>query len=160
MTVLNDKDIGAYLEGAHGLQNTAVTAGGAGDGAYTTTGEIIDKLALTGNPESAAVVIGYVTTLASAETLTIAAKIEHDPDNASLSSAADYTYGGAEVNFGVLETGSASSAVGAVTMPVDLSGVGRYFRVSVKPTLSAASTSTVALVATWAFGAGDSAPVS
>lgn len=155
--IVSDKDIGAYLEGACALVNTAVTAGAGGDGAYAD-GEIITLADLSGRPQSAILVVTYETTLASSETLSIDTKIMHD-DVVGFTGAAEYTFGGEETAHGVVETGVVTGAVGVVAQRIDLSGVKGFFRASVKPTLSASGTDTVNLAAVLVFGGAGENPV-
>jgi hypothetical protein len=156
MAGLNDFDAGFMFEGVNALDVQTITAGGAGDGAYDTNGEILDMQGFD-SPESAIIVVGYKTTLASTETLSLAVKIEHG-DDSGLADAADYDWGGAEQDFGVLATGVETDLIGAVLYSAKLAGLKRYWRVAVKPTLSASGTDTVAIIATAALGPGDESP--
>lgn len=138
------KDYGSYLSAVLGIANKAVTAAGAGDAAYEA-GAIQDMQALD-HPLSGLAVIPYTTTLAQAATLTMKVKLEHG-DDSGLSDAADYAFKvtGGEVSKGVVATGDTggSTETGVVTQRFDLSGLKRYFRLSVYVDLSAGSTDTV-----------------
>ena len=138
------KDVGSYLSAVLGIANKAVTAAGAGDAAYQA-GAIQDMQALP-HPLSGLAVIPYTTTLADTKTLSMKVKLEHG-DDSGLSDAADYTFNvsGGEVDKGVIATGTTggSTHTGVVTQRFDLSGLKRYFRLSVYVDLNATGTDTV-----------------
>ena len=139
------KDVGSYLAAATGFADGSATAGGSGDATYKA-GAILDLLALD-HPLSGAIVVPYTTTLAQDETLSLKVKIEHG-DDSGLSDAADYTFGQpdglAEYAEAVVATGGTggSTEVGTEIYRYDLSGLKRYFRISVYPDLSASATDT------------------
>ena len=139
------KDVGSYLDVAAGFADGSATAAGSGDATYKA-GAILDLLALD-HPLSGAIVVQYSTTLAEDETLSLKVKIEHGEET-DLSDAADYTFGNpdglAETVIAVVATGGTggSTEVGAELYRYDLSGLKRYFRISVYPDLSASATDT------------------
>jgi hypothetical protein len=135
------KDVGSYLDGVIGTATKTITAAGAGDAAYEA-GATLDLLTMD-HPLSGLAVVIYSTTLADTESLSMKIKLEHG-DESDLSDAADYDFGGAEVDHGVLVTSSGGTTeTGIVVQRVDLSGLKRYWRVSTYVDLSASGTDTV-----------------
>lgn len=135
----NLKDFGAYLDVA-GPGVLAATAGGTGD-ATAQTGAIVDQRAAKLR-SGLAVVFGSAD-LADTKTLSLLIKIEHG-DDSGLSDAADYDFGGDPGTLGVVATGDTGGTTEAVAaaIRIDLTGVKRYWRVSVTPDLSATATDT------------------
>lgn len=149
------KDIGSYLDAASGFIGGSATAAGSGDATYKA-GAILDLHDLD-HPLSGAIVVPYSATLQEDETLSLKAKIEHG-DDSGLSDAADYTFGQpdglAEYAEAVFATGGTggSTEVGCALFRYDLSGLKRYFRVSVYPDLSASGTDTATFAAGLVLG--------
>ena len=145
------KDIGFVLTGVNGFANGAATAAGTGDAAYKA-GAIQDMHDLN-HPLSGKVLIPFTATLAEGKTASFKSKIEHG-DESDLSDAATYSFGGAEVDHGVQATGDTggSTEVGIITRDVDLSGIKRYFRISVYIDLNATGTDTAEFAACMAVG--------
>ena len=153
----NLKDIGAYLKVAGGGEFSS-TAGGTGDGT-AQTGAIVDQLAA--KLRSGLAVLFGEADLADTETLSALIKIEHG-DETDLSDAADYDFGGDPGTLGVIATGATAVAVADLELKaairIDLTGVKRYWRVSVTVTHSASGTD----VSAGAYGvvaAGESSPL-
>ena len=153
----NLKDFGAYLDIA-GAGEFSATAGGTGD-ATAQTGAIVDQS--VANLRSGLAVVFGEADLADTETLSLLVKIEHG-DLANLSDAADYDFGGDPGSLGVVATGATAVAVSDIPVAgairIDLTGVKRYWRVSVTPTHSASGTD----VCNGGFGvvaAGESSPL-
>ena len=146
------RSIGDKIAGARAAANTAVTAGGAGDNTLVT-GDIID-LAAYGWPESAVLMIPWVTTLAAAATLTIGGVVQTGPDDALASVRTLQTITGA-----VVRTGAVTGGKGMREVNVSLRGADRYLRGNFTPDLSAANTDTAALSAVWVFGGAERLPV-
>lgn len=153
----NLKDFGAYLDIA-GAGEMVATAGGTGD-ATAQTGVIVDQT-VAKLRSGLAVVFGEAD-LADTETLSLLIKIEHG-DIANLSDAADYDFGGDPGTLGIVATGATAVAVADIAVMgairIDLTGVKRYWRVSVTPTHSAGATD----VSNGGFGVvacGESAPL-
>lgn len=150
------KDIGFILGAGNGFADGAAVAAGTGD-ATAKTGAILDYLALK-HPLSAKILIPWTATLADTETISMTAKIEHGAA-ANLSDAAEYVWKTPSTDFGVLATSDGGSTeVGCASFDADLSGLKRYFRISVTPDLSASATDTAAFAACFVFGGQDEAP--
>ena len=147
------KDFGSYLAAVAGFSDGAATAGGTGD-ATAKAGAIIDTLTLD-HPMSGLIAIPWDCTLTDTKTLSLSVKIEHG-DAANLSDAADYTFGGSVVDLGVVVTSDGGGAeAGVSVVPVDLSGIKRYWRVEVTPDLSATTTDTLTFGACVVLGGLD-----
>ena len=151
------KDYGFNLGVATGFADGAALAAGTGD-ATAKNGAIIDYLTLN-HPLSGTIVIPWTATLADTKSLNLVAKVVHG-DIANLSDVADYAFGGAEVDFGIVGTGDTggTTEVGVARMDVDLSGIKRYFRLVVTPDLSASGTDTAEFAACFVLGGQDKAP--
>ena len=158
MTV-QSKDIGFSLAAATGLANGAATAAGTGDDTEKV-GAILDYKTLN-HALSGSILIPWTATLQDTETISLTTKIEHG-DAANLSDKADYAFGCAEINHGVIGTGETggTTEVGVVKHDVDLSGIKRYFRIAVTPDLSASGTDTAEFAGCLVLGGLDKAPVS
>lgn len=150
------KDIGRYLKAMFAIPHTAATAGGSGD-ATEVDGVAIDRLALGDRAESGLVVIAGRATMASGETLTIAANLQDSPNNS------DWTD-----HSTVLATTTVLSAAGGaltasafqVQLPVDLRGAERYVRVQATPNLSRAGTDTAEMFGVLVLGGQQELPAS
>ena len=150
------KDCGFNLGVAAGFADGAALAGGTGD-ATAKNGAIIDYLTLN-HPLSGMIVIPWTATLADTKSLNLVAKVVHG-DAANLSDVADYDFGGAEVDFGLVATSDGGTTeVGVARMDVDFSGIKRYFRLVVTPDLDATGTDTAEFAACFVLGGQDKAP--
>ena len=156
------RDMGAGIVAANGLDPNIVVAGSGADG-VAQNGNIIDRLdtALFGDPAriflSAKIVIVVTAVLAATETATIELKAQ-DGSDSGLSDAADYGTAPADL---VLTGGAGGSTERAVLeMDLELGAAKQYVRAVVTPTLSAGATDTAAIAVAWAFGGGDELPVS
>lgn len=150
-------DIGAYIAGRYQDIIEAV-AGGAGDG-VEMDGIFVDGRSF----HSAKLIVGYITTLAAAETLTIAANLQH-ADDAAGTNAEDF---GPAFVAAILETGALTDATGTVELTANLIGdlvstdvaVFRGFiRGQATPTLSAASIDVANLAMVLVLGGADVLP--
>lgn len=134
------KDFGSYLAAVVGAADGAATAAGTGDATYKA-GAIHDLRTLD-HPLSGLIVVPWTATLGDTETVSFKTKIEHGEDS-GLSDAATYTFGGDEIDHGVAATSDGGTTeVGCLARKVDLSGLKRYFRISVYIDLSASGTDT------------------
>jgi hypothetical protein len=150
-------DIGAYITGRYQDIIEAV-AGGAGD-AVEMDGIFVDGRSF----HSAKLIVGYITTLASAETLTIAANLQH-ADDAAGANAEDF---GPAFTAAILETGVVTGAVGEVELHANLIAdeVGGdvavfrgFIRGQATPTLSAVGTDVANLAMMLVLGGADVLP--
>ena len=137
------RNIGAYIAPRH-AGAVSITAGGAGDGTEVDGGWIDVQ-----GFYSAQVVLHYTTTLADAESLTLAANVQ-DASDSSGTGAADY---GAVYASAVQVTSSGGTTeIGQAKFDIDFLGgtqgaadgttMNRYMRVQFTPTLSASGTDT------------------
>lgn len=151
MAVVNEFDIGAYLQAGIACQHTAAVAAGSGDNAYIV-GQQFDLQSFAVRPVSALLIASFEAVLAQDETLTLKSKVEHDTDVA-WGTVETYAYDGAESTGEVVATGDTggSTELGVYTRAIDLSGVNRYFRFSVHQDLSASGTDTNQLMASVVF---------
>lgn len=147
------RNIGALISLARAAANTAVTAGGGGDGS-AVTGAIIDRAA-HGFPQSAVLAIPYTATLAAGETLSIAYTVQSgNADN--LSDAATLV----SATAAVVATGPSGGGTVTGVFEVDafIGGAGRYMRANFTPTMSRDATDTAALSAVMVFGGAERLP--
>lgn len=148
--IANDFDIGAHLTARIACQHTAATAGGSGDNAYIT-GQTIDLASFPERPVSCLLVAPWEAALTDTKSLTIKSKVEHD-DASNMSTAIVYAYDGAESTGKVVQLATATTTYyGVYTRAIDLSGIKRYFRVSVHQDLSNTATDTNQLMAVLVF---------
>jgi hypothetical protein len=137
---INDKDAGAYMVLVSG-GGTRGLAGGTGDNTEDV-GAIVDSQAQPGLTSGMIVLAGSAT-LAEDKVLDLKdVKIEHG-DDSGLSDKADYTWGkNAKTTHSAVATGGSggSTETFAVKQRVDLTGIKRYWRVSVIPDLDASGT--------------------
>lgn len=148
------RDIGGGLRSHFGAPVITVTAGGAGDGTEVT-GTAVDRLGLPEPFLSVRASIPAVATLASGETLSIAANLQ---DSANNSDWSDY---GNALAATVVATGPSGGGVarGAASLDVDLSHARRYIRLQYTPDASRAGTDTATVgAASLLFGGGASTP--
>jgi len=147
------KDFGSYLAAVPGFSDGAAVAAGTGD-ATAKAGAIIDNLALD-HPMSGLIVIPWDCDLTDTKTLSLSVKIEHG-DDIALGDAADYTFGGSVVDLGIVVTSDGGGVeAGVSVVPVDLSGIKRYWRVEITPDLSASGTDTLTFAACVVLGGLD-----
>lgn len=136
------RDLGSYVLAVPGGAVSA-TAGGSGD-ATKITGDSIDRNQSGGPFESAVVHINWRTTLASAETLTLAIEVQESADNSSWDTAV------ALQAATVVSTGVQTALDGVTEYDdVDFYKRKRYVRYNVTPNMSASGTDTTLL----AYGA-------
>jgi hypothetical protein len=155
------RNIGAYIAPRY-AGSVAVTAGGAADGAEVD-GIWID----TDGFFSARVVVGYTTTLADAESLTLAANVQ-DATASDGTGAADYgaVYASAvqvTSSGGTTETGQAVFDIdflGGTQGAADGTPMNRYMRVQFTPTMSASGTDTARVSAYVILGGAVDQPAS
>ena len=150
-------DIGFFLANAQCAFAPQVVTAGAGIDNVQQNGIIFDRLAVVGAdifPSTKLVFFG-VTTLAAAETLTVAADVQHG-DNSALSDAA--VLAGFTLATTIVKTGAATAGVWTVSLDVDLRTAKRYFRCRPTFDLSRATTDTAAVAAAWILGGGSILP--
>jgi hypothetical protein len=135
-----DKNAGFHLK-AVGGGGTRGVAAGTGDNTEDV-GAIVDMQAQEGLLSGVIVVAGSAT-LQATETLDINdVKIEHG-DDSGLSDKADYTAGlNVKASYAAVATGGGggTTEVFAIKQNIDLTGIKRYWRVSIKPDASASGT--------------------
>lgn len=132
------RNIGAYLtDGVVAVDQVASFTAGAGGDNSAKTGNIVDRLAAGMDGLSCKVLIGYKTTLSSAETLSFTVTVQHG-DNSGLSDAATYK----SVAATAVKTGAATAFRGVYAIDVDLSSAKRYVRFNTTGDLSASGTDT------------------
>ncbi len=150
-------DIGAYITGRY-QDIIEALAGAAGDG-VEMDGIFVDGRSF----HSAKLLVGFITTLAAAETLTIAANLQH-ADDAAGANAEDF---GPAFVAAILATGVITDAVGMVELNANLIGdlVGGdvavfrgFIRGQATPTLSAASVDVANLSMQLVLGGADVLP--
>lgn len=153
------KDLAAEVGALYGAANTAVTAGGAGD-ATEVTGVTIDQDTAQATPALKAkdfnaltFVVGFTTTLANTQSLTVTAKIEDSADGSTWA-----TYVDSKTIASVTATANATYT-GTGKINADLTGARRYVRVKFTPNLSAANTDTAALSCVALLGGATYLPV-
>lgn len=150
------KDIGSHIRAFPALDSASITAG-AGNDNVAVNGNIIDLQAFAAQKfDSAKLIVLYKTTLASAQTLAIAAKLQ-DGAASNLSDGQDY---GAQLAKTVFETGVVTGKYGTAEVAIDLSGARRYVRATVTADLSAGGTDTVVVAAVLVLGGAQRIPVS
>jgi len=147
------RDIGSLIKVDRAAANTAVTAGGGGDNAEVT-GVILDRAAL-GWPESAVLAIGYTTTLAAGQSLSIGYTVQ-EGQQSNLGDAATLVTATQAV---VASSVGGGTVTGTFEVNFSLRGAGRYFRANWTPNLSAANTDTAALAAMLVTGGANRVPV-
>lgn len=137
------KNAGAWVTGAFAFPSTAVTAGGTGDNTEIN-GVALDQNAYGTRYRSIKLCVPVLATLASGETLQVAANFQ---DSANNSDWSDYATALAATT--ILTGPSGGGAVrGVAELEVDLTGARRYVRVQATPNASRAGTDTAV------FGAG------
>lgn len=141
-------NIGAYISQEKAIDNTALTAGGAGDNTEVS-GQIIDRLAY-GDPQSVAILVAWKATLAASKKLSLkSVKLEHG-DASNLSDAANFATP-ADVDVKV-DGGSGGTYHGCQKYSVNLAGSKRYVRLKITPDLDASATDTATIAAAFVFG--------
>lgn len=149
------KDIGSQIRGFPALDSATITAGAGNDG-VAVNGNIIDFLSFLAQKfDSLKIIVLYKTTLASVQTLKIAAKLQHGSQS-NLSDAADY---GAALALTTFETGVVTAKYGTAELSIDLSGVKQYGRAVITADLSAGGTDTVTICGMLVFGGAQKGPV-
>ncbi len=153
-----DKNAGFHMK-AVGGGGTRGVAAGTGDNTEDV-GVIVDMQA---NEDllSGVIVVAGSATLADGKVLDVNdVKIEHG-DAANLSDKADYTFGlNAKTSYAPVATGGTggSTEVFEIKQNIDLTGVKRYWRVSIKPDLDATGTD-VFEIGYCVVAVGESAPL-
>lgn len=145
----HQQNAGAFLKSmACGL--ATATAGGTGDNT-AVTGATIDRQGFG----SAQLVVVAKSTLASNETLKVAAEIQ----DSVLGDGSDWTT--AEVLYATttVDTGAQTAHVTEKRTNIDLSKYSRYVRINFTPNLSASGTDTTVVAATLVLGGPASLPV-
>lgn len=135
---------------------TAVTAGGAGD-ATEVNGKTLDRTLFTNVTESLAAIVFGVTTLAAAETLTIAANWE-EADSDFATNKRDVPDADV-IAATVVRTGAATAKGFFAILPLNLQLVTKNFiRVVWTPNLSRAGTDTATVMSSYLFAAPQESP--
>lgn len=156
---MNRADIyngGARARSAHASYQTAVAAGTGdnteADGAYVDRRNAVSGLAM-----SAKLIIGYRAVLAAAATLSLTVNIQDDADGDGTGTDFGPAYAKTVVATG---GGGGTTEVGTIELDFDLSSAERYVRSQITPDLSAGSTDTATVWATWVFFGADKSPMS
>ena len=134
-----DKNAGFHLK-AVGGGGTRGVAAGTGDNTEDV-GAIVDMQAQEGLMSGVIVVAGSATLTDTKSIAINDVKIEHG-DDSGLSDKADFTDGlNTKTSYAAVKTSSGGTTeVFVIKQNVDLTGIKRYWRVSIKPDLDAAST--------------------
>lgn len=134
------------------LAAQAGTAAGAGDNTEITSAGIDRKPQGLGGFDSMIIALGYLTTVASAQTLKVTVKISESDDGSTW--GADSTL----VNAQTLETGVVTAKSAAYELGLDLRARKRYVRFKLTMDLSAAGTDTFVYGATAVLAAASVLP--
>jgi hypothetical protein len=118
------------------------------------TGLTIDRAAI-GWPESAVVAIPFSATLGAANTASLAYTFQSSQADNMGSPA---TIVAAEAAVVATGGGGGTTESGMIEVNVSLRGAGRYVRLNITPTLSAANTDTVRVVGSVIFGGANRLP--
>jgi len=151
MSFARQHNIGANIGAEKAIDNTALTAAGAGDNTEVV-GQIIDRT-LFKYPLSVAVLVGWKAVLAASKKLSLkSVKLEHG-DASNLSDAANFATP-ADVDVKI-DGGAGGTYHGAQKYSIDLAGCKRYIRLKVTPDLDAASIDTATIASVFVFGGQD-----
>jgi len=154
MSFAERHNIGAFIGAQKAIDNTALTAAGAGDNTEVV-GQIIDTT-LFKHPLSLAILVPWKAVLAASKTLTLkTVKLEHGGDS-GLSDAANLVTPADVVV--ATDSGSGSTLHGCQKYDVDIGGLGckRYIRLKVTPDLNNTATDTATIAGAFVFGGQDS----
>jgi hypothetical protein len=144
-------NIGAYVTSRFALQRTALGAG-AGGNIGATDGTAFQRTAVRPLHISTKVVVGYKTTLASGNTLTLTAQLKDSPDGIT------YSNFGASASSVVTGLGGGPQQVGTLELDVNLMGADKYIRPTVTPVLSASGVDTAEIFGVYILGGGETVP--
>lgn len=129
------------------------TAGGTGDNTEKTSAAIDRMVAGGAGYLSAVLAVGYLTTVASGQTLKVTAKISDSDDGTTFGT--DTTL----ANAVTVETGAVTAKDGCYELGIDLSAYKRYVRLKMTLDLSASATDTFLYSATLVLTGADHLPV-
>lgn len=131
----------------------AQTAGSTAE----ASGDWVDRdTEASGMANSAKLVIVYDTTLGDTETLSLAVNIQ---DATASDGSGNADFGTALTNTQVAVSDGGTTETGTIELDFDLTAANQFVRCQITPTLSAANTDTVRIMATWIFFGGDRAPM-
>jgi hypothetical protein len=149
--------IADYVSAAPALQQTAVTAGGAGDN-VEVNGLVFDRQSQE-LARSCALVVYGVATLAANQRLEISANLQDDTAAAFTATPTDLE--GTLVNKVALQAGGTplTNAPWSVRLDVNLNPARRYVRAQITPNLSASGTDTAQVNAVMVLGGQQQLPV-
>ncbi len=147
------RNIGAWLKSVFAFPTTAALAAGTGD-ATEIDGSAIDRFVLGQQVLSAKLIVQWLTTLDTGETLSIAANFQDSPTGTD-----QWTdYGDVLAAVIVVTAGSDTEFEGVVELDVSLGGAKQHVRVQVTPDLSRAGTDTAEISGVVVFGGADELP--
>ncbi len=149
------RDSGAYLVTRNALNAVVVTAGTTVSG-QEVNGFIVDRLAFNDLILSVKVAIPFNLALSTADTGTLAARLQHSLTTAS-TAFADFADKDGSTNNSVVTT-TAGPLDSILEFDVDLSSARQFVRVQVTPTLSSSVTDTLDYAGVLVFGGGDNIP--
>lgn len=146
---MRNQNVGSHITTSLGLDSATVGAGVGGSGSETT-GNVFDRLAYFPRHLSGKLAIAWKATLASGNSATIIAGLQHSDD--------DNTYTNLEnasgaVSIAALNSGAAQR--GVLEIDVDLTGAKRYIRPRRTPTLSASGVDTMVTTGLLMQGGGN-----
>jgi hypothetical protein len=149
-------DFGDLFTAKVAFANTAATAAGSGD-ATEVNGDAIDRFAFTsGRMAHATLVVAARATMASGETLTIAANFQDAVS--STGPWADFGDALAATTTVSAAGGAVTASPGTVELGCDITGARRWVRVQVTPNLSRAGTDTATIAGLVVFGGPEILP--
>lgn len=143
------KDIGSHLKAVISHVNGPIVAGGAGDG-VEVNGATIDRKGF----DSALLLVPHEANLSGSDTLTVAVQLQHG-DESDASDMADLG-----TTYNITSATLSADGEGLLAVDIDLSGVKRYVRAQVTPTLSAGATDTAEVSSVFVLGGADELPAS
>jgi hypothetical protein len=147
------RNIGAWLKSAFAFPTTAALAAGTGDDTEVN-GSSIDRFSLGQQVLSGKLLVNWLTTLDTGETLSIAANFQDSPTGTD--QWADY--GDVVASTVVVTAGSDTEFEGVFEMDISLGGAKQHVRVQVTPDLSRAGTDTAEISGVVVFGGADELP--
>ena len=151
MSFTRAHNVGAFIGSQKAADNTALTAGGAGDNTEVV-GQIIDTT-LFKHPLSLAILIPWKAVLAASKTLTLKTVLLEHSDDSGMAGAVNLA-APADVVVAT-DSGSGSTLHGCQQYNVDLAGCKRYIRLKHTPDLNNTVTDTATTAAVFVFGGQD-----
>jgi hypothetical protein len=154
----SNNNLDAYIEPKRAIAVTDVTAAGTGD-ATEIVGVTIDRMASGGLLMAALLFVQVRCNLTASKTCSLVGTLEHSPDDSAWASAPAALQPSGVAGGAILTALAATGDQhGTGKLDIPLRGLDRYIRIKMTPDLSAGSTDTARISATFIMGGAQVPP--